>query len=305
MPNRPRVLIPALILLFATLPLLVGCPAASENRRTVAPGVTYIRDAPAGVYLIEVDLLTAKVRPVVVSANFERKKNNFVGDAKTVLEWAREAGAVGGINAGFFGETYDAEGRRKQTIGLLVGDGKVIAPATFVASTRFPGEKFLRSAVGFAPDGTPDIAWATGRLGDLPRAHDAPVNPASSGVWRVRSGVSCGPSLFVGGARRITDREERLVSKGKLARAFVAYDRADGKPRHLILGRADAMEYADLADYLTAHYARAYGTAPHAAMCLDGGPSAQVVYRDPTTAALADAAPTGVQVPTAIILVGE
>lgn len=248
------------------------------------------------------DLSVANVRPVIVSANIGKIRNNFVGDAKTVMEWATENGAVGGINAGFFGETYDTEGKRKQTVGLLVQSGRTIAPAVFVNSTKYPGEKFLRSAVGFGPDGTPDITWATGLKESLPRSYGSPVNPESSDTWRVRTAVACGPSLFVGGVRRITDREERLVSRGKLARAFIAYDRVDGKPRHFIMARADAMEFTDVADFLTAYFSRNYQTAPYAAMCLDGGPSAQVVYHDPNTKNLTDAVPTGVQVPTALLL---
>ena len=116
----------------------------------------------------------------------------------------------------------------------------------------------------------------------------------------MRWAVACGPRLFVRGTQRITAREERLNSPGKLPRAFAAYDLMDGKPRHFVLGRADAMEFADVADFLKTYFQRTHGTGPQDALCLDGGPSAQLVYREHGT--LHDAEETGVLVPTAILL---
>jgi hypothetical protein len=290
-------------LLFATLlPLLAGCgPKSPTDTVSVATGIVFRKDAHAGVQLLDVDLATANVRPVVVAKNLERQRNNFIGDCKTVREWAEEHGAVGGMNAGYFGETFDQLGRRKQIVGLLATDGRVTVPADLVLSTKYPGQKFVRAAVGFTKDGKPDIAWATGTLSGTLRRLSAPVNPKQTDTWRVYSAVGCGPRLFTEGRREITDKEERLISPGKLSRAFVAYDLGeDGLPRHLILGRADAMEFTDVAQYLTEYFARRHDTRPHEALCLDGGPSAQVVYRTGDT--LTDAEPTGVLVPTAILL---
>jgi hypothetical protein len=286
--------------------LLAGSGGACGRRDggdvvNVAPGVTFRRDREAGVQLLDIDLIAAKVRPVVVAEHVERIRNNFVGDARTVWEWADARDAVGGINAGFFGDTYDQLGRRKQIVGLAAVNGRVIAPADFTTSTAREGERFLRSAIGFHADGTPEIAWAKGGLRGPLRRFDAPVNPRGADIWDVRSAVSCGPRLFAAGARRISDRDERLVSPGKLPRAFVAYDREQGRPRHLILGRADAMEYTDVALFLSDYFARAHSSTPREAMCLDGGPSAQIVYR--RDGRLEDAEPTGVLVPTAILLV--
>jgi hypothetical protein len=42
---------------------------------------------------------------------------------------------------------------------------------------------------------------------------------------------------------------------------------------------------------------------PRDALCMDGGPSAQIAYRDPDSARTVDAEPTGVMVPVAILLV--
>jgi hypothetical protein len=294
----------AAVLLFLTAPLLfvAGCgPKTPTDNIPVATGIVYRKDLYAGVQLLDVDLAAATVRPVVVAKNLERRGNNFIGDCKTVREWAEEFGAIGGMNAGYFGDTYDQLGRRKQIVGLLAKDGHVAVPADLVLSTKYPGQKFTRAAVGFTKEGTPDISWATGTLSGTLRRLDAPVNPTHTDTWRVHSAVGCGPRLFTDGAQNVTAKEERLVSPGKLARAFVAYDLgSDGKPAHFVMGRADAMEFNDVADYLADYFQRRYNTRPQDAMCLDGGPSAQLVYR--TDGTLQDAEPTGVLVPTAILL---
>lgn len=297
----PGTFLRAAALILAAAPLF-GCPRAEPNEVRVAPGVVFRRDGEAGVQVLDVDLRQASVRPVVVAEGIERRRNNFVGDCRTVREWAERAGALGGLNGGFFGDMYDDRGRRKQIVGLAMVNGEVVAPGGLVASTRQRGERFLRAAIGFAADGTPDIAWASGERSGGARRYAEPVNPGSGTRWRVRSAVACGPRLFVRGQRRITVREERLASPGRLMRAFVAYDvDAENKPRHLLLGRADAMEFEDVADFLTAYFQRTHGTRPHDALCLDGGPSAQMVYRD-GSGELRDAEPTGVLVPTAILL---
>lgn len=289
----------AVALLGTTALLLAGCRQA-RKRTPVAPGILFLRDPAAGAQLLDVDLATAAVRPAVVATNVERRRGNFIGDAKTVREWVAETGALGGMNAGFFGDTYDAMGRRKQIVGLAVVNGKVVAPGAKTASTVREGEEFVRAALGFGPSGTPDIAWATGTLKGALRRYPEAVHPGRGVPWQVRSAVACGPRLFVRGERRITYREERLRSEGRLPRAFAAYDRVDGRPRHLVLGRTDAMEYTEAADFLAAYFRRAHGTAPHDALCLDGGASAQIAYREGRT--VRDAAPTGVLVPTAILL---
>lgn len=286
----------------AALTLVAACgPRELPPLVNVAPGVVFRRDADAGIQVLDIDLAAAPVRPVIVADNIERRRNNFIGDAKTVAAWAEQHDALGGMNGGYFGEKYDSVGRRKQIVGLAMVNGKVIAPGGFAVPARAKNVRLLRSALGFTNDGLPDIAWATGTLSGTLRRYDQPVNPTSSSAWPVRAAVACGPRLFVRGRQRITDREERLVSPGRLMRAFVAYDHVEGKPRHLVFGRADAAEYAALADYLTTYFKKTHGTTPHDAMCLDGGPSAQLVYRDNNT--LRDAEPTGVLVPTAILLI--
>jgi exopolysaccharide biosynthesis protein len=290
-----------LSMLFVTAAFAFGCtPKATDVPVQVTTGVTFRRDTQAGIQLLDVDLAIAKVRPVVVAKNIERRSGVFIGDSKTVREWAEEENAVGGINGGFFGQMFDQVGRRKQILGLMARGGRVVVSADLLVSQKYPGQKFARAAVGFTKDGLPDITWATGSASGTLRRLDAPVNPKLTDTWRVHSALGCGPRLFANGERALTDKEERLVSKGKLSRAFIAYDFVEGRPRHLIFGRADAMEFAEVADYLSDYFQKQYQSAPQDAFCLDGGPSAQLVYRNNGT--LDDAEPTGVLVPTVILL---
>jgi hypothetical protein len=298
--GRGAILRRAAVILAAALPCLTGCRQDPNKDVDVAPGIVFRRDPIASVELLDVDLQTANVRPAIVAKNVERIRNNFVADAKSVPQWAEEYGAIGGMNAGFFGDTYDQLGHRKQIVGLAIVDGKVVAPGSLVSSKRNPGERFLRSVVGFTRDGEPEITWATGTVKGTIRRYDSPVNPDSGLAWSPQSAVACGPHLFKNGLHNITKQEERLHSPGRLNRAFIAYDIENGKPRHFVMGRADAMEFEDIATYLSAYFDRVHHTRPEEGMCLDGGPSAQLVYRK--DGRLEDAEPTGVLVPTALLL---
>ena len=280
-----------------------GCqaPVASDISEVV-PGVTYRSDKAAGVDLLDIDLLVAKVRPVVVAEHVRTLHGTSIGDAYSVAEWTERLQAVGGLNGGYFGESYGQFGRRKQIVGLTLCDGSVVVPGGFASSMTRPGERFLRSVAVFGADGAPDIGWGTGKIGGPLRRYTSPVNPAKSETWPARSAIACGPRLFIDGRREITDHQERLMSPGRLSRSFIAFDRENGRPRHLLLGRCDSMEFTDLAAYLTDYFARTHGTAPREAMCLDGGPSAQLVYRR-AGGSIIDTRPTGMFVPTAILLI--
>lgn len=294
----------ALAFFVSSLALAISCNPPTGDSATVAPGVTFRRES-GDFQVLDIDLATTTIRPIVVAENVARQKNNFVGDAHTVREWCEKRSAVGGLNGGYFGVTYDDIGTRKQIVQLAVTDGKVVAPGSDMPSSRTPGERYLRSAIGFYADGRPEIAWATGTVKNILRAYGSPVNPDRRKSWKdIQYAVACGPRLYAGGVRRITDREERLVSPGKLIRAFVAYDAdGDNKPLHFVMGRANAAEFTDVADFLAAHFKERYGTTPEEAMCLDGGPSGQLVYKNGADGALVDAEPTGVRVPTAILLI--
>jgi len=282
---------------------LGGCRTESSQPIVeIAPGIAFRRDQKAGIQLLDVDLLEKQVHPMVVAEGVQNREGNYVGDARTVREWAERYHAIGGINGGFFGDTYDQVGRRKQIVQVAVVDGVVVAPgsAETAAGTR---ARYVRSAIGFLPDGTPDIVWGSGNKKAGPRYRTSPDGAEPSRPWQVESAVACGPRLFAAGARRITEHEEQFNSPQQVARAFVAYDLENGAPRHLVIGRASAMDFRQLADYIADYFPLVHHTTPHEAMCLDGGPSAQIVYRDRTSGDLIDAEPSGVMVPTAILLV--
>lgn len=266
----------------------------------LAEGVRFVHDTDTHVQWLEIDLRVASVRPVVVAQNIRKQGNNYVGDSHTVLDWARLHNAIGGINGGFFGETYDSAGTRKQIVQLTVVGQNVVTPGSSTLSTRIPGERYLRSAIGFLGDGQPQIVWASGNNRVGAQRSDSAINPTRIRPWNVHSAVACGPRLFHTGQRRIADRQERLVSPGKVPRVFVAYDGDGTRATHLILGRADAMDYSDIADFLETHFRKTYGAPVREAMCLDGGSSAQMVYRFENREH--DIAPTGVRVPTALLL---
>jgi Phosphodiester glycosidase len=276
-------------------------PSPTPDRTPIAAGIDYQTLEGAGVQLLDIDLTLANVQPIVVAEGVARIGGNHVGDAYTVAEWAERYRAIGGVNGGFFGQTYDSLGARRQIVQLAVVDGAVVAPGGAVGSTRTPGERYLRSAIGFTGDGAPRMAWAAATASLGPRDAGAPTNPTDPRPWDVRWAVACGPRLIHRGHRYIADRIERLRSPERLPRTVVAYDSDGTMPRHLLLLRADAMTYEDLAAFVQRYFPAHHGTRAAEAMCLDGGASSQIVYRQGNR--LIDAAPTGVKVPTALLLV--
>jgi exopolysaccharide biosynthesis protein len=269
--------------------LLIGCPSEPPSEVNVAEGVVFRSDKAQGIQTLTVDRQTAQVRPIVVAEKLERRHNNTVGEARTVQEWARKHGAIAGVNAGFFGDTYDSRGRRKQLVQLCVVEGKVVAPGTPVGTA-------LRSAIGFSDSGEVELAWATGTEQSGARRYEKPVKSKTGLTWRSDYAVACGPRLIHRSKMDIADRAEKLVSDVKVSRMAVALSE-----RYLVFCRADAMTYGELGRYLLRFYKETLHSAPTEAMCLDGGPSAQMVYQD--GGSLKDREPTGVQVPTAILLV--
>jgi exopolysaccharide biosynthesis protein len=275
--------------LVAALCILGACGGEPPTEITVTDGVIFRTNKALGVQTLTVDLSIAKVRPMVVAEHLEHPRNNVVGDANTVLDWARKYNAVAGVNAGFFGDTYDSLGRRKQLVQLCILDSKVVAPGTPIGTS-------LRSAIGFSASGKPEIAWVAGTEQTGIRRFEKPVKTKTGTTWRMESAVAAGPRLIHREKIDISDRAERLLSDFKTTRLAVAIS-----DQYLIFCRADAMTYGELARYLTDYFKTTLQTRPSEALCLDGGPSAQLVYQDGDV--LKDVDPTGVQVPTAILLV--
>lgn len=272
-------------------------------KNQVALGVT-LRAIPSAAgrsdyqaYVLDVDLRAARGR--VVAENPGLNRGVVYAEARSVADWCRRYRAVGGINGGFFGLT---DRNRKEIVGLLATGGVVRASGRLIRSTRNPGQRFAHCVLGFDAAGIPQIAWATGERGNTARLanYTQPVNADRPRVWPVDSAVACGPSLIHNARIRVTDREERLVSRGRLRRTFAGYSLQNGRPRHLVLAVAPAMTFSDAADFLQAYF-RKYHQSPCAeAMCLDGGASSQLAYR--SGSGYADTLLTPVTVPTAVVV---
>lgn len=269
--------------------LLTGCTPEPPTEVSVAEGITFRTDKASGAQTLTVDRTLARVRPIVVAEKLENLRNNWVGDAKTVHEWAQQYGAVAGVNGGFFGNSYDSLGRRKQLVQLCIIEGKVVASGTPVGSA-------LRSAIGFTQSGEAEIAWAVGTEKDGTRRYEKTVKTKNGLTWRMDYALACGPRLIHRGKIDVADRAEKLVSDVRTGRMAVAVSE-----RYLVFCRADAMTYGEIARTLVEFFKTTLQSSPDEAMCLDGGPSAQMVYQD--GGGLKDVEPTGVQVPTSILLV--
>lgn len=287
----------------AMLAGVAGCALRRRPRKRhleLHPSLFFQDDPDSGTQILDLDL-RGPLRPRVIARNVSRVRWNHVGDALTVAEWVQETGAIAGVNGGFFGDTYDAAGRRRQIVQLAVVDGEVVAPGGAVESTGAgQGERYVRSAIGFTGDGSPRMEWSAGTRRHGPRRIDVPIAPFRIRPWDIESAVACGPRLIHRGNPHITDQAERLRSPESVARTFVAFDSVGGHPGHLVLGCADAMRYPQIARFLENYFQSRHGTQVAEAMCLDGGASSQLAYQH--RGELVDARPTGVFVPTSIVI---
>lgn len=272
-------------------PPSVPAPAAPGPASDVlAPGVVH-RAIPTGggqgIDLIDVDLTRASIKIGVAAQGIKRVQGAVTGLAYTPHEWLDKTGALAVVNGGYFGEEVVAG--RKEIMGLLVQGGRVRHAATV-----------RRAAFGIGSDGAPSIVWAQTAAGHPQSltAHNSLSGPEKLvPSWRVQSAVGCGPMLILEGRVVTTDRQERLVSPGPEPRTFVAYD---GKGSHFVLGMASGMEYRDLAEWLHDYFPRYNHTQAAAAMCLDGGASTQLSYRQGGT--VRSPRETGVTVPDAVVI---
>ncbi len=224
------------------------------------------------VWLVEAELGIPGPVIRVVSSGLRERESPRYGDCHVAALWCATTGAVAAINGGYFG---DGDDKRKEIVGLLVGDRMVLSSGSQRRGSRGP---YVRSVFGVGLDGSPGIRWATGRRGskaDLQWYSD-PEQSQASGTWSVREAVGCGPTLVVGGKVRVTDRQERLVSPGRLPRTFIGYSSRSGKPDRLVMAVGQAMEYSDAAAFMAGYFRRELKTECERAMCLDGGASSQI-----------------------------
>ncbi len=265
-----------------------------------APGIAIRTRTFAGsdVALIDVDLRAPGIRVEVAADDVRPGRGTATGACYTVPEWLERTGAAAGINGGFFGRTVAAD--RKEIVGLLRREGVSRSRALTYRSTRRPGERYCHAAFGLHPDGTPDIQWATSSRSGAPRAHPAPILAGDGDPWPVQEAVACGPVLVRGGAVRVTDRDERLVSPGALPRTFLGYTQEAGRPRYLVLVTATGLTFEDAAAFLMEYCRAEHGVPCWDAMALDGGGSTQLAYREGGQIQSPIAAPT--TVPTAILV---
>lgn len=267
----------------------------------VGDGLVY-RTITAGacrVWLLEADLTRPGVRLTVATRDIRQSESPRAGLAQTVAEWCAQSGAAGGVNGGFFGETH---GDRKEFVGLLIRDyvvhsgwrhrrpdGRIYARATFVVDN----------------EGAPSIHWAAALRDGPPHVtlfrHPEAAEPV--GHRRACYAVGCGPMLVQDGLLCVTDREERLVSRGRRPRTFVALANRAGRPVRAVLGVAQAMEYRELAAFLVQYGRDNLGLPCSSAMCLDGGTSSQLAYRDGDR--YATPAPAWTTVPSAVLVFAE
>lgn len=306
-----------LFLCLYPLCLLPGCsprtaavhaasPAAPPPGADVlAPGVVHRAiplTADTGTDVIDLDLDRAQARWGVETWGIQRASGRVVGRSFTPRDWLTRLGGLAAVNGGYFG-AEDGAGR-KEFVGLLVQGGRVrhaAPPLHGEGSPTIRRGRYVRSAFGLASDGTPGIVWAATDTGKPQSLHTFAAPMGGRGAeWRVAQAIGCGPTLISGGKVVVTQYQERLVSPGPRARTFVAYDLADGKPRHLLVGTASGADFHALAAFLAAYFPRYDGTRAEAAMCLDGGASTQMTFR--LNGALQSPRETGVTVPDALVL---
>ncbi len=288
-------------------PMAHAAPSASAmtDADTLAPGVVH-RAIPlslgTGIDLIDIDLDKSQARWTIQTRGIQMANGSMVGQAYTPREWLTRLNGLAAVNGGYFGRE-DAQGR-KEFVGLLVQKGRVRHAAPPLhgqgSPTIRPGQ-YVRSAFGLTSNGTPRIVWAASDPGHPQslRRYDGPMSH-SSASWRIAEAVGCGPTLISQGRFVVTQYQERLTSPGPRPRTFVAYDSANGRPKHLLVGMASGADFHTLAAFLLGYFPRYDKTRAEAAMCLDGGASTQMTYR--LNGALQSPRETGMTVPDALVL---
>lgn len=133
---------------------------------------------------------------------------------ETPAEFARRLGARVVVNGGYFRMDLDPASH----VGLLMVDGRIVAPPTR-SVLRDEQRYFLaRGAFGVMADGSVDIAWVSSREGVLYEWQDPPPNTPEMPIeeldleglrpWPARDAIAAGPVLMQEGRLRITSQEE-------------------------------------------------------------------------------------------------
>ena len=283
----------------------VPADSSSDSADVLAPGVVHwaipTRDG-AGIDLVDIDLAKSHCRLTIQTRGITMAGGHVVGQAFTPQEWLSRTHGLLAVNGGYFGQE-DSSGR-KEFVGLLVQRGRVrhaAPPLLGSGSPTIRRGRYVRSAFGLMPDGTPSIAWAATDPGH-PQGVSAYAGPMSlkHSPWRISDAVGCGPTLIFHGKVFVTQYQERLVSPGPEPRTFVAYDGPSGRPEHLIVGIASGTDFQELAAFLSRYFPRYDRSRAESAMCLDGGASTQMTYS--YHAQPQSPRETGMTVPDALVL---
>ncbi len=263
------------------LGLAAGRSGADQDEVIVAPGVGVRSSFEGGerVRVIEVDLRRG-ARLFVGAQEIALRSGRIMGRARTLPDWLAATGAVAGVNGGFFGQTNGADYDHKEILGILKLNGRV--RSTHARPTGKDGQQFARAAFGITEAGEPMIGWVAGKPGSMQRLVTYPqaAGSASGAPWAVREAIGCGPRLIAAGREVVTARAERLISPGLLPRTFVGIGRERGKPAHVVLAAASAMEFTDCARFLIRYFRSRWGIPCADALCLDGGSSTAAAWRD-------------------------
>lgn len=179
----------------ATLPEQIRIFAGVDPSIPLRAWVVRARTGPQGV-----------MPRVVVAADEDGRE--------TPSEFARRLGARVVVNGGYFRMDLDPSAH----VGLLMVDGRMLAPPT---RSVLRGEQryFLaRGAFGVLADGRVDLAWVSSREGVLYEWQDPPANTPEEPIegldleglrpWPARDAIAAGPMLVQEGRQRITSEEE-------------------------------------------------------------------------------------------------
>ncbi|HXV85384.1 MAG TPA: phosphodiester glycosidase family protein [Gemmatimonadales bacterium] len=191
-------------------PLLAWRPLTSVNTSLPAQVQVFhgVNDSvPLRAWYVLIDDSGSEIETEV------RVSDDSLDRRETVSSFGRDPGACVAVNGGYF----SMERTPAVHAGLLVVDGRVVAPATATVTRDSLSYPAARAAIGWTAGGV-QIRWASTR-GDTVVAWDAPpanrpghpappLEWARAARWPVTHALAAGPALVVNGDLRVTADEE-------------------------------------------------------------------------------------------------
>lgn len=142
------------------------------------------------------------------------QSDDTTDNRETVASFAADAGACVAVNGGYFTMAQTPA----RHAGLLVHEGRVLAPATQTVTRDSVTYAAVRAALGVTDSGTVEVVWATSAHDSVfawPRAPDHhPGVPdrvpgrENAAPWRVREAVGAGPRLVRDGRPMVATNQE-------------------------------------------------------------------------------------------------